>query len=78
MSTELVPVRCDSCHLIYITGAVCHELGCLYVSKVAEEKREQSVEYVECCYCGGEVEAGEFCGCDERYEYYDDADEECE
>lgn len=73
-------MNCDQCQMLSINGVPCHETGCPNARKTWIEERGEWVSFVECFYCGCEVEAGTACGrcvetgmeTDEREEIRDD------
>jgi hypothetical protein len=56
-------LRCDQCEMLSINGVACHETGCPNSGKTWMEDRQEWVRFVECFYCGCEVETGEECSC---------------
>jgi hypothetical protein len=61
-------IRCNQCEAAMINGVFCHETGCPNARKKYVAERDEWVRFVECFYCGYEVEAGETCGCIENPE----------
>jgi hypothetical protein len=56
-------MNCNQCEMLSINGTGCHEHGCPNSRKTWVPERGEWVTFVECFYCGCEVEAGESCDC---------------
>lgn len=56
-------MRCNQCEAAMINGVFCHETGCPNSRKTWIAERGEWVQFVECFYCGCDVEAGEYCRC---------------
>lgn len=61
-------MKCDQCEAARINGVFCHETGCPNARKTWLPDRQEWVLFVNCWFCGGEVEAGEVCSCFEETE----------
>jgi hypothetical protein len=57
------PMRCDRCEAAMINGVFCHETGCPNSRKTWLPERGEWVLFLECFYCGCDVEKGEYCRC---------------
>jgi hypothetical protein len=56
-------VRCNQCEALMINGVFCHERECPNERKTWDAERSDWVLYLDCRYCGCEVECGTYCGC---------------
>ena len=57
------PPRCPQCEAAVINGIYCHETGCPNERKTWIADRQEWVLFVDCFYCGCEVEENTQCGC---------------
>ncbi len=57
-------MTCDQCQMLSINGVPCHETGCPNSRSTWIEERGEWVRFVECFWCGCDVEQGTVCGCD--------------
>jgi hypothetical protein len=55
--------HCRECQVLIINGHFCHETGCPNAKKTWVPDRGEWVRFVECFYCGCDVEQGELCRC---------------
>jgi hypothetical protein len=60
------PIHCDECQPARINGVFCHETGCPNQKKTWLADRGEWVLFVDCFYCGFEVEVGTECQCCEE------------
>jgi hypothetical protein len=58
-------MRCDQCQMLAINGVPCHETGCPNSRSTWIESRGAWIKFVECFWCGFDVEAGTVCECQE-------------
>jgi hypothetical protein len=54
-------MNCDQCQALMINNVFCHETRCPNAKKTWIPERGEWVRFVECFYCGCEVEEGETC-----------------